>query len=187
MGDLRKTRTLKLLRNALLEMMSKKPFEEIKINDICNLAMVHRTTFYTHFEDKYDLLEYCLKEAEREITEKITPSSYLNVKEFYTNMIMNVICYIEDNKSIFKAMILKNDDSSFFKIFNNTCVLYIYNMLQQEEKKGEEHNIPIKLIAEFYAGAVISTITYWIKDSSKMTAKQLCNYIIKLIFEHNNC
>src|SRR5574344_222798 len=148
MEDLRKTRTLKLLRNALLDMMTKKPFEEI--------------------------------------TEKIIPSSYSNIKEFYTNMIMNVICYIESNKKIFKAMILKNDDTSFFKIFNNTCVLYIYNMLQREEKKGINHDIPIKLVAEFYAGAVISTITYWIKDSSKMTSNQLCDYIIKLIFENSH-
>src|SRR5574344_937114 len=91
MEDLRKTRTLKLLRNDLLDMMTKKPFEEIKINEICEVAMVHRTTFYTHFEDKYDLLEYCIKQAEKEITEKIIPSSYSNIKEFYTNMIMNVI------------------------------------------------------------------------------------------------
>ena len=68
MEDLRKTRTLKLLKEALLEMMTKKSFEEIKINDICNVAMVHRTTFYSHFDDKYDLLEYCIKETEKEIT-----------------------------------------------------------------------------------------------------------------------
>lgn len=182
MEDLRKTRTLKLLKEALLEMMTKKPFEEIKINDICNVAMVHRTTFYSHFDDKYDLLEYCIKEAEKEITEKMEPANYTSIQEFYTNMIMALVCYIEGNKEKFKAMLIKNDNTSFYKMFNSTCVLYIYKMLQKEEKSGVKHEVPINLVAEFYAGAVISSVTYWIKDSSGMTSQELCDHLIKLIF-----
>lgn len=182
MEDLRKTRTLKLLKEALLEMMTKKSFEEIKINDICNVAMVHRTTFYSHFDDKYDLLEYCIKEAEKEITEKMEPENYTSIQEFYTNMIMALVCYIEGNKEKFKAMLIKNDNTSFYKMFNSTCVLYIYKMLQKEEKSGVKHEVPINLVAEFYAGAVISSVTYWIKDSSGMTSQELCDHLIKLIF-----
>lgn len=182
MEDLRKTRTLKLLKEALLEVMTKKSFEEIKINDICNVAMVHRTTFYSHFDDKYDLLEYCIKEAEKEITEKMEPENYTSIQEFYTNMIMALVCYIEGNKEKFKAMLIKNDNTSFYKMFNSTCVLYIYKMLQKEEKSGVKHEVPINLVAEFYAGAVISSVTYWIKDSSGMTSQELCDHLIKLIF-----
>lgn len=182
MEDLRKTRTLKLLKEALLEMMTKKSFEEIKINDICNVAMVHRTTFYSHFDDKYDLLEYCIKEAEKEITEKMEPANYTSIQEFYTNMIMALVRYIEGNKEKFKAMLIKNDNTSFYKMFNSTCVLYIYKMLQKEEKNGVKHEVPINLVAEFYAGAVISSVTYWIKDSSGMTSQELCDHLIKLIF-----
>lgn len=182
MEDLRKTRTLKLLKEALLEVMTKKSFEEIKINDICNVAMVHRTTFYSHFDDKYDLLEYCIKEAEKEITEKMEPENYTSIQEFYTNMIMALVCYIEGNKEKFKAMLIKNDNTSFYKMFNSTCALYIYKMLQKEEKNGVKHEVPINLVAEFYAGAVISSVTYWIKDSSGMTPQELCDHLIKLIF-----
>ena len=62
MGDLRTTRTYLLLKNALLELLSKQSFDTIKVNDICNLAMVHRTTFYSHFSDKYELLDYCVND-----------------------------------------------------------------------------------------------------------------------------
>ena len=96
-----------MLKEALFEVMTKKSFEEIKINDICNVAMVHRTTFYSHFDDKYDLLEYCIKEAEKEITEKMEPENYTSIQEFYTNMIMALVCYIEGNKEKFKAMLIK--------------------------------------------------------------------------------
>ncbi|MFC7558721.1 TetR/AcrR family transcriptional regulator [Paenibacillus farraposensis] len=56
--DLRVKRTHKLLWSALGELLldPKKEFSSITINEICEKAMVHRTTFYKHFVDKYDLL-----------------------------------------------------------------------------------------------------------------------------------
>lgn len=134
MEDLRKTRTLKLLKEALLETMTKKSFEEIKINDICNVAMVHRTTFYSHFDDKYDLLEYCIKEAEKEITEKMEPANYTSIHEFYTNMIMALVCYIEGNKEKFKAMLIKTTILVFIKcLIVHVCCIFI-KCCKKEEK-----------------------------------------------------
>ena len=98
MEDLRVQRTYLLLKNALLELLAKKSFDEIKVNDICNLAMIHRTTFYSHFQDKYDLLEYCVKNIEQELTEKINTTQYSNSKEFYTNLVMSLLEYISENK-----------------------------------------------------------------------------------------
>lgn len=55
--DLRVRRTHKLLWEALMAELSERPFEAITVKDICERAMVHRTTFYKHYEDKYALLE----------------------------------------------------------------------------------------------------------------------------------
>ena len=67
MGDLRTQRTYKLLKDSLLQLLSQKSFDSIRVNDICDLAMVHRTTFYSHFNDKYELLDYVIKETEKDI------------------------------------------------------------------------------------------------------------------------
>ncbi|WP_212959029.1 MULTISPECIES: TetR/AcrR family transcriptional regulator, partial [Bacillus] len=52
--DLRIRRTHKLLVEALVELMiqPKQKYSSLTINQICEYAMVHRTTFYKHFEDK---------------------------------------------------------------------------------------------------------------------------------------
>ncbi len=55
--DLRVRRTHKLLWEALMAELSERTIEEIAVSDICERAMVHRTTFYKHYEDKYTLLE----------------------------------------------------------------------------------------------------------------------------------
>ena len=60
MEDLRQRRTKKHLMNALVELMEERPFAELSVVDICERAMVHRTTFYAHFTDKEDLLRYVI-------------------------------------------------------------------------------------------------------------------------------
>ncbi|WP_366344632.1 TetR/AcrR family transcriptional regulator [Paenibacillus amylolyticus] len=60
--DLRVARTHKLLITAFRDLLSEqgKLFSNITINEICDKAMVHRTTFYKHFEDKFALLSATL-------------------------------------------------------------------------------------------------------------------------------
>src|SRR5215469_10229269 len=75
--DLRIRRTHKLLWEALMAELSERTFEEITVTDICERAMVHRTTFYKHYEDKYDLLEQGMRQMYDELvtTEKHVPPS----------------------------------------------------------------------------------------------------------------
>ena len=54
--DLRVIKTQNLLYNTLLELLKSSPFEEIKVSDICDKALINRSTFYAHYSDKYELL-----------------------------------------------------------------------------------------------------------------------------------
>jgi AcrR family transcriptional regulator len=55
--DRRVRRTRKALRDALLALMSEKGYEAITVQDIIHRADVGRSTFYTHYTDKDDLLQ----------------------------------------------------------------------------------------------------------------------------------
>ena len=54
--DLRIVKTKKILFETLIKLMKQKNFEKIKISDICEESLINRSTFYAHYEDKYDLL-----------------------------------------------------------------------------------------------------------------------------------
>src|SRR5260221_7231882 len=45
-----------------MSLMVEGDFESITVNDICERAMVHRTTFYKHYEDKYGLLYHGIQD-----------------------------------------------------------------------------------------------------------------------------
>src|SRR5438477_9796348 len=77
--DLRVRRTHKLLWEALMAELSERAFEEITVTDICERAMVHRSTFYKHYEDKYALLEQGMKQMYDELVADVVhvpPSAF---------------------------------------------------------------------------------------------------------------
>jgi len=45
------------LKHVMLEMMDEMPFDRITVKEICSRANASRVTFYTWYDDKYDLLE----------------------------------------------------------------------------------------------------------------------------------
>jgi len=55
-------RTKKMLRNALIEILREKPLHKVSISEITDRADLARSTFYTHFETKEDLLHCCIDE-----------------------------------------------------------------------------------------------------------------------------
>ena len=60
--DMRTIRTKKLLAKSLYQLLETTPFEKLTIQNICDNAMVHRTTYYQHFTSKEELLIYTLED-----------------------------------------------------------------------------------------------------------------------------
>ena len=69
--DLRIIKTKKALYNALINLMKKKTFEEIKVSDICDEALINRSTFYAHFDDKYSLLSNMLDNLKQQFISEL--------------------------------------------------------------------------------------------------------------------
>ncbi len=55
-GDHRVRVTKMLIRRAFTELLRKKPIQGITIQELCKLAGVNRGTFYTHYQDIFQLL-----------------------------------------------------------------------------------------------------------------------------------
>ena len=57
MEDRRIRKTRKLFHQTLTEMLADYPFEKITVKELCERADTSRITFYTHYNDKFDLAD----------------------------------------------------------------------------------------------------------------------------------
>lgn len=65
--------TKRALEQSLKNLLLKKPLTKITINDIATDCGINRMTFYYHFKDIYDLVEWaCLEDARKALEEKKT-------------------------------------------------------------------------------------------------------------------
>jgi AcrR family transcriptional regulator len=53
--DLRIIKTKKTIRDAFLNLREKNALEKIRVNKLCEMALVNKTTFYKHYQDIYAL------------------------------------------------------------------------------------------------------------------------------------
>jgi len=73
--DLRIIKTKNHIRSAFLELRAENALEKIKVNKLCELALINKTTFYKHYQDIYALSE----EIENETISSIMDSfEYMN-------------------------------------------------------------------------------------------------------------
>lgn len=180
--DLRVKRTYKLLSESLLELMKKMPFEKITITDICNNAMVHRTTFYTHFTDKYDLLKYSLSELERPFdTGAVKEESFEGYKEFYMDAAQKTLCYIDSHIEIFKVFLKKNQEDSLVTMIQNALTEKLTQKLLKCQETGIKLPVPVPVLANIYAGGCLNVLIWWIEQDRPCSLDQLLEYLDILI------
>lgn len=88
--NIRMTHTKQSIINAFFALVSKKDFEKITIADITNGAQVNRATFYAHFEDKYDLVDYIVEDFVTVSFEDHISDSMIFNQENVSNLILAV-------------------------------------------------------------------------------------------------
>ncbi len=175
--DLRIRRTHKLLSGALVELMNQKPFEKITVRDICETAMVHRSTFYTHFNDKYELLKYCLGEFEMVFDKTdLTENSLEGYRRYYLKVAREIAAEIQANKKLYQTILKKNQEESIMQNFHKELERLI---LEKLKKCRDEISFPVppEFLATFYTGACMSVMVKWLEDDASYTAEDLLRYL----------
>lgn len=61
--DIRIQKTETAIKNAFMELRAQKPIEKITVKELCQLAQINKSTFYTHYDDIYALSDAMQAEA----------------------------------------------------------------------------------------------------------------------------
>ena len=104
-------RTYLLLMKALLDLLAEMPFEKISLTDLCRVSMISRSTFYRYFEDKYDLLHYCVNmyiEGLRPVEDLIYFKSTDSLRQFLEYLIAQV----DENITLYRRIYQTNKNGS---------------------------------------------------------------------------
>lgn len=179
-NDLRVIKTKNILYSTLLELMKEKQFEEIKVSDICSHALINRSTFYSHYNDKYELLEEYINTLKDSLIEELSKNKNINnTKQYYIELIKLFFNHIEEKRNIYISAMINNRNSITMDIIYDVLNHEVTKRLNDIEFKNK--TIPVEIISKFYLGAVFNVGIEWLKNENKYSKEDLVNYLDKLI------
>ena len=97
--DPRVKRTRNLILQAFGSLLAEKGFESISVQDVTDKADVNRATFYAHFHDKYELLDYSISQMFRQEIEKRTLDACHYTPDNLRNLILAVCDFLSNMHS----------------------------------------------------------------------------------------
>ena len=182
--DLRVIKTQKTLFNTLLMLLKDKPFEDIKVSDICNEALINRSTFYAHYNDKYELLVDLINNLKDSLEKALdTNKNIINTKEYYMEMIKILLNHLDNERDTYYPILLNNRNSVVLDILLDVIDKDIEKKFHSNNLNG---NVPKEIVAKFYLGAVVSIGIEWLRNNKKYTEEEIFNYLNVLIPDNIN-
>lgn len=172
--DLRIRRTYKLLSDSLMSLLREKSFEDIRISDICDKAMVHRTTFYKHFEDKYQLLDFLLRDMIEEFAKESLQTPANDSKQYYNNLFRLLLEHMCKNKKMYTIGLLNT--GSAMKQLQKIVLESIKYQLKNNEKSGIKFIVPINIIADFFSPALVYSAGEWLEEGMPISIEEMVKY-----------
>ena len=176
--DLRIIKTNKALFESLVTLMEQKDFEKIKISDICDQALINRSTFYAHYEDKFDLLLALINDLKNNLESELKKNKEDISKNYFMELLKTLINHVDEKRETYNS-ILKNDKNGIVRDF----LIDVSNrdITSRLKSNNITSNIPLDVITKFYIGGIVNIGIDWIKNKDKYTKEELLLYFENLI------
>lgn len=167
--------TKRALEASLKNMLLKKPLDKITIADLAEDCGISRMTFYYHFKDIYDLVEWsCVEDAAKVLDGKKTYDTW-------QQGFLQIFEAVLENKpfimNVYRSVSREQVEIYLYKLTYDLLIGVV------EEKSAGMQVSPAdkKFIADFYKYAFVGLMLDWIKSGMKEDPQQIIERLDMLI------
>ena len=170
--------TKKAFAASLKKMLAQKPLDKIKVTDITDDCEVNRQTFYYHFKDIYDLLEWVYtNEATKALEGKKTYDTW-------QQGFLKIFEYILENKSFVLNTFNSVSREYLERYLYNETYLLLIGVIEEKAKGISVRDRDKSFIADFYKYAFVGLLIDWIRSGMRETPEDIIKRLNTLI--HGN-
>jgi AcrR family transcriptional regulator len=202
MDDLRTRRTRKIIRDAFLELLSEMTFEEMTVNDISQKALINRTTFYRHYEDKYSLLMDIFRDSMQSMMSAI--GSVEDNLAVFSNQLENTdpsdqqvrdkirtltefYEYFKQNRKIFQSLLGINGSLWFTSEMNKYLENYWKDRLKTVDGRlsmpRPDALLTVEVAAVWLARSTVSILGWWLEKGETISPEMMAKITLSIIVQ----
>ena len=167
--------TKRALEQSLKNLLLKKPLTKITVGDITDDCGINRMTFYYHFKDIYDLVEWsCLEDAKRALDEKKTYDTW-------QQGLLQIFKAVQENKpfilNVYRCVLREQVEKYLHPLVDQLLL----NVINEEAAGITVRDEDKQFIAQVYSYMFIGLMLDWIKDDMREDPQQIVEKLSKLI------
>lgn len=167
--------TKRALEKSLKNMMLKKPVNKITINDIAEDCGVNRATFYYHFKDIYDLIEWSCEEDSRKAADGNT------TYDTWEQGFLNIFHIVEENKPFILNVYRHVSQEQIIQYLYRVVYGLIINVVEECAQGMDVREDDKQFIADFYKYAFVGMMLDWIRQDMKPSPEKMIFRLSSLI------
>lgn len=171
MTDTRQTVTAEIT-NALMDLMTEKPFVDITVTDVVKKAKVGRASFYRNFSSTNEVLDRIFNEFVMVFKENALPVITSQDERKWRAFLFRYIYFVNDHQ---RKLILSR----------NSNVALILSRLSEVARELSQtlqfSNLREKYAISSRVGVINSVIVRWIADGRIETPEEIVDYLMSFI------
>lgn len=157
--DLRVEKTYMALYNAFTALLEEKRFEDFTLNELCQRAMIRRTTFYKHFADKYEYFLFYVKETCSTVREQSANAALEgNTKAYLIFMCRELVRFLDRHEKMVRNVLSSSMFPMLLDGLAEQITEDIYSVLRSAQVTDGLTNAQIEDMAAFYAGGIVNLV-----------------------------
>jgi AcrR family transcriptional regulator len=175
--DRRVKYTKMVLKESLIDLLSKKDISCITIKQICEEADINRATFYTHYSDQFDLLRQIEDEFLQNVKVYIAVFKQKKADAILVDVLEEIFEYIKDNAKLCRLLLSKQGNLEFQKRI--MMLIYDTNLVAKPNeslKKGEE-----EFVYSFIITGCVGVIHKWLEEGMKQSSRAMAGMIFNSV------
>ena len=167
--------TKKAFAASLKKLMEKKPLSKITVSEIAQDCDVNRKTFYYHFEDIYDLLQWMLEQEAVEVVKQF------DLMVDYEEAITFVLDYVGENRHILNCAYDSMGRDKLKDFFFRDFIDIMRSLLGSvEQQYGCKTDSAYKdFLCAFYTEGLVGMMIEWLQKKPETDRNKLMTYLVQ--------
>lgn len=161
--DLRVEKTYAALIRAFTCLLEEMPYEDITIAQLCDKALIRRTTFYKHFADKNEFFVFYIESLRDEFEERcLSQVDPVSVQEHETRMLNELVRFLLEHEKLVDNVMGSAVSTVLLDALGDVIRRDIEQAIIRDPSVSKGLQVPAASLAAFISGGILSLLKRWL-------------------------
>lgn len=183
--DIRTQKTQEAIFDAFFDLLNDYNFHQISVAQIIAKARIGRSTFYSHFSSKDDLLTAVTEQLFQHVFESSSYSEHMKSvqsgeSESLLDLLTHLFQHFKENEDKITTL-FKLEDAYFSRSLDKQLYKYLVPLIQPLYFEQSGAVLPESLVHQQIAGTFTTCLNWWLAQKTDITARAMSFYYLQLL------